>query len=200
MRPPATLCGDNAPSRDLDERGVRALDGLLKLAQRRGKVRASELAQRLGGVVLVGALPHRRGALACGHDEAGRVLLGGDDDKDAAVELACSLGGVEELPQPGDRGLRVAMFAVVDAQPATAAVLAGLGDLGTQLLDQQPNAARGDARDPVAGLRVRGAVVVGAEQGVDGLCRWLSSADVRRERARDLAATLGIRRNQQRVG
>jgi hypothetical protein len=41
------------------------------------------------------------------------VLLGGDDDEGAAVELASALGGVDVLPQPCDRSLRVAVLAVV---------------------------------------------------------------------------------------
>jgi len=58
------------------------------------------------------------------------VLLGGDDDQRAAVELASALAGVDVLPQPCDRGLRVAVLAVVDPQPAAAAVLARLRDVG----------------------------------------------------------------------
>jgi hypothetical protein len=61
--------------------------------------------------------------------------------------------------------------------------------------------ARGDPRDPLPRLRVRRVVVVGAEEGVDELCRRLSYADVRSERARDPAETLGIRRKKEkRVG
>ena len=36
-----------------------------------------------------------------------------------------------------------------------------------QLVDDEPDAAGGDPRDPLPGLRVRRAVVVGAEEGVD---------------------------------
>jgi hypothetical protein len=43
------------------------------------------------------------------------VLLGGDDDQRAAVQLPGGLAAVDELPQPGDRGLRIAVVAVVDA-------------------------------------------------------------------------------------
>jgi hypothetical protein len=43
------------------------------------------------------------------------------------------------------------VVAVVDAQPAAAAVLARLGDVGAQLVDDQAHAAGGDAgyRSPV---------------------------------------------------
>jgi len=58
------------------------------------------------------------------------VLLGGDDDQRAAVELARRLRAVDEGPQPLKRGLRVAVLAVVDPQPAAAAVLARLRDVG----------------------------------------------------------------------
>ena len=133
---------------------VGALDGLLELGQRGGDVRAGELAQRLGGEVLVRAPAGGGHPLAGGHDEAGGVLLGGDHDERAAVELAGGLGAVDELPQPRDRGLRVAVVAVVDAQPAAAAVLARLGDVGAQLVDDEPDAAGGDAGDALAGLRV----------------------------------------------
>ena len=89
------------------------------------------------------------------------------DSMDAAVELAGGLGAVDELPQPRDRGLRVAVVAVVDPQPAAAAVLARLGHVGAQLVDDEADAAGGDPRDPLAGLRVRRVVVVGAQQRVD---------------------------------
>ena len=105
--------------------------------------------------------------LAGGDDEPGGVLLGGDHDQRAAVELASGLGAVDELPQPRDRGLRVAVVAVVVAQPSAGAVLARLGHVAAQLLDHQADAAGGDPRDALPGLGVRGAVVVGAEQGVD---------------------------------
>jgi hypothetical protein len=59
------------------------------------------------------------------------------------------------------------VVAVVDAQPAAAAVLARLGDVGAQLVDDEADAAGGDPRDPLAGLGVGRAVVVGAEQRVD---------------------------------
>jgi hypothetical protein len=95
------------------------------------------------------------------------VLLCGDDDQRAAVELAGGLGAVDELPQPSQRCLRVAVVAVVDPQPATGAVLAGLGDVGAQLVDDQSDAARGDPGDPLPALGVRRAVVVGPEQRVD---------------------------------
>ena len=95
------------------------------------------------------------------------MLLGGDHDQRAAVELAGGLGAVDELPQPGDRGLRVAVVAVVVAQASAGAVLAGLGDVGAQLVDHQADAAGGDPRDPLPGLGVGRAVVVGAEQRVD---------------------------------
>jgi hypothetical protein len=139
--------------------------------------RMSELAQRLCGDVLVRAPAGRGHPLAGRHDEAGGVLLGGDDDEGAAVELAGGLGAVDELPQPLKRGLRVEVLAVVDAQAAAAAVLARLVDVGAQLLDHEPDAAGGDPRDPLPGLGVGGAVVVGAEQRVDELCRPLDYAD-----------------------
>jgi hypothetical protein len=105
------------------------------------------------------------------------VLLGGDHHQRPAVELPGRLGVVDELPEPLKRGLGVPVVAVVDAQAAAGPVLAGLGDVGAQLLDHQPHAAGGDAGEPLPGLRVRRTVVVGAEKGVDDLCRRLSYAD-----------------------
>ena len=157
--------------------GVGALDGLLEPGQRRGDVRPGELLERLRGDVLVRAPAGRGHPLAGRDDQARRVLLGGDDDQRAAVELAGALGAVDELPQPGERGLRVAVLAVVVAQPSAAAVLARLGDVAAQLLDDEPDAAGGDPGDPLPGLRVRGAVVVGAQQRVDELCRRGDYAD-----------------------
>jgi hypothetical protein len=69
--------------------------------------------------------------------------------------------------------LRVAVVAVVDAQPSAAAVFARLGDVGAQVLDDEPDAAGREAGDALAGLRVRRLVVIAAEQGVDELRRWL---------------------------
>ena len=121
--------------------------------------------------------PARRGhPLAGGHDQARGVLLGGDHHEGAAVELAGGPGAVDELPQPRDRGLRVAVVAVVDAQPSAAAVLARLGDVGAQVLDDEPDAPCRESGDALAGLRVGRLVVVGAEQRVDELCRRLSYA------------------------
>lgn len=91
------------------------------------------------------------------------MLFGGDDDQGATVELARGLGAVDELPQPRDRGLRVARVAVVDPQPAAAAVLAGLGDVGAQVVYDEPDAAGRQTGDMLAGLRVRRLVVVGAQ-------------------------------------
>ncbi len=62
---------------------------------------------------------------------------------------------------PGD------MDVVVDPQPAAAAVLAGLGDVAAQLVDDEPDAAGGDAGDALPGLGVRRAVVIGTEQRAD---------------------------------
>ena len=45
---------------------VGALDGALERAQRRREVRAGELAQRLGGVILVGAPARRMDRWLCG--------------------------------------------------------------------------------------------------------------------------------------
>src|SRR3954463_13748676 len=73
------------------------------------------------------------------HEPAG-VLLGGDHDQRAPVELAGGLGTVDELPQPGDRGPWAAVLAVVDTQPPARAVLAGLGDVGAQLVDDEADA------------------------------------------------------------
>jgi hypothetical protein len=39
-----------------------------------------------------------------------------------AVELAGRLGGADELPQPRDRGLRIAVVTVVVTQPAAGTV------------------------------------------------------------------------------
>jgi hypothetical protein len=69
------------------------------------------------------------------------------------------------------------VIAVVDPQPAAAAVRAGLGDVGAQLVDHEPHAAGGDPRDPLPRLRVRRAVVVGTEEGVDELGRRRDYAD-----------------------
>jgi hypothetical protein len=70
------------------------------------------------------------------------------------------------------------MVAIVDAQPAAGAVLAGLRHVRAQLVDDEPHAAGGDAGDPLPGLGVRGLVVVGAEQPVDELCRRGDYADM----------------------
>jgi len=78
-------------------RGVGAFDRLLELGQRRGYVRPGELAQRLGGHVLVRAPAGARDPLAGGDHEPRRVLLGRDHDEGAAVELAGGLGAVDEL-------------------------------------------------------------------------------------------------------
>src|SRR5215218_301103 len=74
--------------------GVRALDRLLQLGQRRWDRRAAELAQRLGGVVLVRGPPGRGRALAAVDDQAAGMLLGGDDDQRPSVELGGRLGAV----------------------------------------------------------------------------------------------------------
>ena len=130
---------------------VGALDRLLELGQRGGHVRARELLERLRGEVLVRRRPGGGHPLAGRQHEAQRVLLGGDHDERAAVELAGGGGGVDELPQPLDRLLGLAGVAVVDLQPAAAAVLAGLGDVGAQLVDDQPDPAHGEALDALAG-------------------------------------------------
>jgi hypothetical protein len=177
--------------------GVGALDGLLEPAQRRRDVRAGELLERLGREVLV-RTPARRGRpLVRGDDQARRVLLGGDDDERAAVELAGRLGAVDELPYPGERGLRVAVLAVVDAQPSPGAVLARLGDVGAQLVDDETDAGGRDPGDPLAGLRIRGAVVVGAQERVDELCRpW--TMRISRCRARERRGGWSWRRQSTR--
>ena len=105
------------------------------------------------------------------------MLLGGDDDERATVELAGGLAAIDELPQPRERGLRVAVLAVVVAQAAAAAVLARLGDVGAQLVDHEADASGGDTRDPLARLRVGRALVVGSQQRVDELCRRLGYVD-----------------------
>jgi hypothetical protein len=112
------------------------------------------------------------------------VLPGRNDDQRATEELAGGLAAVDVVPQPRDRGLRVAVVAVVDAQPAAAAVLAGLRDVGAQLVDDEADAPGGDAGDLLPGLGVGGAVVVGAQQRVDELCEPRSYADAPRPAAR----------------
>jgi len=69
------------------------------------------------------------------------------------------------------------VVAVVVAQASPGAVLAGLGDVGAQLVDRQADPAGGDPGDPLPGLGVRRAVVVGAEEGVDELCRARDYSD-----------------------
>jgi len=173
-----------------------ALDGLLEPGQRRGDVRAGELLERLGRDVLVRAPPRRGHPLTRGDDQARRVLLGRDHDQRAAVELARCLGAVDELPQPGERGLRVALLAVVVAQPSAGALLARLGDVAAQLVEDEPNAAGGDPGDPLAGLRVRGPVVVGAQERVDELGRRRDYAEEtgrRFARTREARANSGVR-------
>ena len=149
----------------LVEGAVGALDRLLELAERRGDVRASELLQRLRGESLCELQRGRASAGSTGRP-ARRVLLGRDDDERAAVELARRLRAVDDF-HSHERGLGVAVVAVVDPQPAAAAVLARLRDVAAQLVDDEPDAAGGDAGDPLPGLGVGGAVVVGAEQRVD---------------------------------
>jgi len=63
-----------------------------------------------------------------------------------------------------------------------AAILAGLGDVLAELLDHEPDPARGELSDPVAGLRVRALVVVGAQQAVHELCRPSGYADTSGDR------------------
>ena len=130
---------------------VGARDGLLELGQRRGRVRPGELAQRLGGDVLVRAPAGGGHPLAGGDHEPGGVLLGGDHDERAAVELARRLGAVDELPQPGGRGLRVAVVAVVVAQPPAAAVIACLvtSVRSSAIKSRTPPAAIRAMRSPV---------------------------------------------------
>ena len=130
-------------------------------------VRAGELLERLGGEVLARAPAGRGRPLARRQDEPAGVLLSHDDYQRAAVELARALRAVEESPEPRDGGVRVAVVAVVVAQATAAAVLAGLGDVRAQLVDDEANAAGGDSHDPLPGLRVRRAVVVGTQQRVD---------------------------------
>jgi hypothetical protein len=105
------------------------------------------------------------------------VLLGGDDDQRAAVQLAGGLRGVDVLPQPRQRRLGVAVLAVVDAQPAAASVLARLRDVRAQLVNDEAEAAGRDAGDALPGLGVRGAVVIGTQQRVDELGRRCGYAD-----------------------
>jgi hypothetical protein len=73
--------------------------------------------------------------------------------------------------------VRVALLAVVDPQASARAVLAGLGDVGAQLVDDEADPAGGDPRDPLPGLGVGGAIVVRAEQRVDELCRRAGYAE-----------------------
>jgi pimeloyl-ACP methyl ester carboxylesterase len=93
------------------------------------------------------------------------------------IDLLGFSRAVDELPQPRDRGLRVAVLAVVEAQPAATAVFAGLRDVRAQFVDEEPHAAGGDAGDPLPGLGVRGLVVVGAQQRVHELGRARDYAD-----------------------
>jgi hypothetical protein len=130
---------------------VVALDGLLELGQRPRDVRAGELAERLGRDVLVGAPAGRGHPLARRHDEPGGVLLGGEDDQRAAVELARARRAVKEPPEPRECGLRVAVVTVVVPEPPARAILARLGDVAAQLVDDEADAARGDPGDPLAG-------------------------------------------------
>ena len=62
------------------------------------------------------------------------MLLRREDHEGASVELAGGLRSVQEAPEPGEGGLRVAVVAVVVAQAAAAAVFARLGDVGAQLV------------------------------------------------------------------
>jgi hypothetical protein len=68
------------------------------------------------------------------------------------------------------------VVAVVDTEPAAVAVLARLGHVDAQVVDDQADADRSDPGDALAGLRVGRVVVVGAEDRVDELCRRLSYA------------------------
>ena len=52
-------------------------------------------------------------------------------------------------------------------RPPAAAVLAHLGHVGAQLVDDEANAVDGQVADALAGVRIRRVVVVRAQQGVD---------------------------------
>jgi hypothetical protein len=69
-------------------------------------------------------------------------------------------------------------IAVADAQRAARAVLTGLGHVGAELLDHEPDPARGELRDPIPGLGEGAAVMVGTEQAIDQLCRGSDYADL----------------------
>jgi hypothetical protein len=105
--------------------------------------------------------------LAGRYDQPGCVLLGGDHDERAAVELAGGLGAVDEPRHPRDGLVGLVAVAVVDSELAAAAVLAGLGDVRVELIDDQADATDGQAGDPLAGLAEWRAVVVGT---VASLC------------------------------
>jgi Phage integrase family len=62
----------------------------------------------------------------------------------------------------------------------TVGIIAGLREVGAQLVDDEADAPGGDAGDLLPGLGVGGAVVVGAQQRVDELCEPRSYADAPR--------------------
>ena len=156
-----------------------------------------ELLEGLAGVVPARAGQHRSAALAGGERELAGVVLGGEDDERAAVELAGSLGAVDELPQPRAGGVDVA---VGDLRRAGLAVLER-GRLGRAVLvEDQPDAVGGDrARSVIAAAQVVGPV--GPEQPVAELGRARDYADMVGWRRVELARVgLMVSRRAGRVG
>ena len=67
---------------------VGLLDGALELGERRRQVRPGELLQRFARMVIVGSPAGRGAALARGQHELACMLLGGEHDERATVDLA----------------------------------------------------------------------------------------------------------------
>jgi len=85
---------------------------------------------------------------------------------------------IDVARHPLQRRLRLLRAAVVDPQPAAGPVLARLGRVRAEFIDHQPDPGDREMRDPLAGLRVRRSVVIGAQERVDELCGLRAYADV----------------------
>jgi hypothetical protein len=115
----------------------------------------------------------RPAALAAGEHELLGVVLGGEDDERAAVELPRALGALHELPQPRAGLLDLA---VGHLRLAGRTVLQRRRRRRAVLLEDQADAV---GRDPLGGALIAAQVAgdVGSEQAVGELRRPRDYAD-----------------------
>lgn len=140
--------------------------------------------ERFAGDVFVGPGQDAPAPLARREYELVCVVLGGEDDQCASVELAGGLGGIDVLPEAR---LGVVGFGVGGLGLAGLAALEG-GRLGSaQVVEDESEAVGGQgAGDVVAGAEVVGPV--GPEQPVGELCGLRAYADAPPATARWKAA------------